>query len=115
MLRACLVAVVIFHLLVVATNILAALLLPFTAIFMDWPFWFTVLLVTPIESMIISLTFSRQQCPITRLENVIRNKLGMQEIGGFIGYYIIKRKWRKNYVRKRVVQNNCCTLQETAI
>lgn len=115
MLRVCLYLVVIFHFWLVLTNVTAALVLPFTSVIMDWPFWYTVLLVTPIESLIVTLTFSREQCPITRLENVIRRKLGMKEIGGFIGYYIIKRKWRKDYVSKRQLKNNSCTLQESSV
>lgn len=115
MLRACLYLVVIFHFMVVFTNIAAALVLPFTSLIMDWPFWFTVLLVTPIESLIITLTFSREQCPITRLENVIRRRLGLREIGGFIGYYLIKMKWRKSYASKRHAQNSCCALQQSGI
>jgi hypothetical protein len=105
MTRILLVLVVIFHFLVVFANVAAFFVLPFTSLITGLPFWFTVFLILPIESLILTLTFAREPCPLTRLENRLRKKLGMREIGGFIGYYIIKRKWRKGY------ENNRRTLQ----
>jgi hypothetical protein len=87
--------VVVLHLLVVIVNVFAFFILPFTWLVIDVPFWYSVFLVIPIESQIVYLAFNRSPCPLTRLENGIRKKLDMEEIGGFIGYYIIKQRWRK--------------------
>lgn len=90
-----LIAVVVLHLYVILANLIAFFVLPFTWLIMGWPFWFTILLVTPLESIIIYLTFNRQPCPLTHWENDLRKQLGMRPIGGFFGHYIIKRRWMK--------------------
>lgn len=85
--------VVLLHLFVVAVNVMAFFLLPFSWLILDVPFWYTLFLITPIESLILTLSFSRDPCPLTRLENAIRRELGLREIGGFISYYLVKRRW----------------------
>lgn len=89
------IAVVVLHLFVIVSNAIAFFVLPFTWLIMGWPFWFTVLLIMPIESLILYLTFNRQPCPLTVWENDLRKKLGLRPIGGFFGHYIIKQRWRK--------------------
>lgn len=39
----------------------------------------------------VAQQFFGNRCPITNLENRIRRSLGMPEIRGFIGYYILRR------------------------
>lgn len=84
--------VVILHFIVVFTNIIAFFVLPFTSLILDIPFWYSVFLVTPIESFILSVTFSREPCPLTRLENKMREKRGLPKIGGFIGHYLLRKR-----------------------
>lgn len=96
MLRTFLYFVVAIHLLVVFVNMVAFFILPFMSYFTDIPFWLSIFFVMPIQSAILFLTTARTPCPLTLLENSIRKQLGMKEIGGFIGYYIIKQRWRKN-------------------
>ena len=83
--------VVIVHFYVVLANVIAFVVLPFSFAYFDMPFWLFALLITPIESIIITLIFARFQCPMTRLENYFRRKLKMNEISGFIGYYILRK------------------------
>lgn len=80
------------HLFVVIINILAFFILPFTWLIIEIPFWYSVFLITPIESIIIFLSFAQFTCPSTRLENILRKQLGLPTIGGFIGYYFLSRK-----------------------
>lgn len=90
-------AVIVLHFYVVFVNIAAMFILPFTYSYFSShiPFWLFAMYVTPIESAIVYLAFNRSPCPLTRYENHLRKQLGMREIGGFIGYYLIKQKWRK--------------------
>lgn len=96
--------VVIIHLLVVFVNCFAFFILPFTSLILNIPFWFSIFIVVPLESIILVLSFSREPCPLTRLENKLRRELGMNEIDKFIKYYIIKQKWR----RKQVIDEDIC-------
>lgn len=84
-------ALVSVHLFAVIANLLALILIPFLA---DW------YLVMPLMSLLITLNFSRNiDCPITRLENYLRVKLGKKKIGGFVGHYFIKplKKYKCQY------------------
>jgi hypothetical protein len=91
-----LIAVVFLHLYVILINAVGFFVLPFAAwLIMGWPLWFTVLIVTPLQSIVVYLTFNRQPCPLTNWENDLRKQLGMRPIGGFFGHYIIKQRWRK--------------------
>lgn len=93
MTRTLLVFVVTLHILVCIVNTVAFLVLPFTWLIMGWPFWYTVLLVVPVMSALMRVAFDREQCPLTKWENALRRKLGMREVGGFVSYYFIKRRW----------------------
>ena len=79
--KAALAFVVIAHMLVIIINAAAFFVLPFSA-----PLWVWM----PINSFILTVFFTRQICPLTRLENTIRTSLGMSRIGGFIGHYIVR-------------------------
>ena len=84
--------VVLSHFLVVIINVSAFFILPFSWLILHIPFWYTVFLITPIDSLIIYLTFDKNPCPMTRLENVLRQSLGMKKIGGFVGHYLLRKK-----------------------
>jgi hypothetical protein len=91
----CLVAL---HIFVVVFNILAFLLLPILA---DW------YLIIPMMSLLVMLNFSRNiDCPLTRLENYLRVRLGKKRIGGFIGHYFVKplRRHRRRLILSRETQ-----------
>ena len=83
-------SVIIFHFFVIFVNIAAFFLLPFI-----YPLWVWM----PLNSFILTVTFTREVCPLTRLENYLRTSLGMPRIGGFIGHYMVKpfRKALKAY------------------
>ena len=70
-----------FHFFVIFVNIIAFFLLPFL-----YPLWVWM----PVNSFILTVTFTREVCPLTRLENYLRPALGMSRIGGFIGHYLVK-------------------------
>ena len=83
------------HMVVVVINIAAFFVLPFLH-----PIWVWM----PVNSFIITVTFTREVCPLTRLENYLRTSLGMRRIGGFIGHYVVKpiRKANKRYAKQEV-------------
>ena len=73
--------IVAFHMFVITVNIAAFFVLPFL-----YPLWVWM----PINSFILTVTFTREICPLTRLENKLRTSLGMSRIGGFIGHYFVR-------------------------
>ena len=73
--------VAVFHMFVIAVNVSAFFVLPFL-----YPLWVWM----PLNSFILTVTFTREICPLTRLENKLRTSLGMNRIGGFIGHYFLK-------------------------
>ena len=79
--KALLYSTVLFHAFVIIVNIAAFFVLPFL-----YPLWVWM----PVCSFILTVTFTREICPITRLENYLRTSLGLPRIGGFIGHYFIK-------------------------
>ena len=72
-----------FHICVVIGNFAACFVLPFLE-----PPWISL----PLCSFLILVSCSRDQCPLTRLENKLRRKLGMTPIRGFIGHYILGKR-----------------------
>ena len=94
--RILLVALVVLHLAVIFVNLAAFFLVPFMSCFFDIPFWFSVFITVPIQSIVVFLAFNRNPCPLTVWENAIREKLNLRKIGGFIGHYIIYMKWLRN-------------------
>ena len=70
-----------FHAFVILVNIAAFFILPFLYDLWIW---------MPLNSFILTVTFTREICPLTRLENKLRTSLGMNRIGGFIGHYFLK-------------------------
>lgn len=79
-----LVTVVILHLIVIAGN---------TASFVILPFAVPLYVAFPCCSIIFYLALSRSaRCPLTDIENKYRQELGMPQIKGFIGHYLLRRK-----------------------
>ena len=74
-------SIILFHAFVIIVNIAAFFVLPFY-----YPLWVWM----PVCSFILTVTFTREICPLTRVENYIRTSLGMSRIGGFIGHYFVK-------------------------
>lgn len=86
--RACLYLIIVFHFFVITVNVFAFFMLPFL-----YPLWVWM----PLNSFILTVTFTREICPLTKLENYLRTSLGMSRVGGFIGHYIarpIKKAFR---------------------
>ena len=79
--NAALYSTVAFHSFVIVVNIIAFFVLPFM-----YPLWVWM----PLNSFILTVTFTREICPLTRLENSIRTSLDLPRIGGFIGHYGVK-------------------------
>jgi hypothetical protein len=74
-------SVITFHTFVILVNIAAFFILPFLYPLLVW---------MPINSFILTVIFTRELCPFTRLENYIRTSLGMPRVGGFIGHYLVR-------------------------
>ena len=74
-------SLVTFHYFVITVNIVAFFILPFLYPLLVW---------MPLNSFILTVTFTREICPLTRLENYIRTSLGMPRIGGFLGHYVVR-------------------------
>lgn len=85
--------IVAIHILVCFGNLLSFFILPFIE-----PPWISL----PCCSLIFFLSFQKEvQCPLTRLENIYRKKLGMPTINRFIGHYFIsplRRTKRANFI-----------------
>jgi len=79
--KAALYTLIVFHTFVIIVNIAAFFILPFMYPLYVW---------MPLNSFILVTTFTREICPLTRLENKLRTSLGMSRIGGFIGHYIVR-------------------------
>tara|TARA_Y100000310_G_scaffold105959_1_gene104495 strand:+ start:46 stop:537 length:492 start_codon:yes stop_codon:yes gene_type:complete len=88
--KTCLYSLIAFHHFVITVNIVAFFILPFLYPLLVW---------MPLNSFILTVTFSREICPLTRLENYIRTSLGMPRIGGFIGHYLVRPV--KNFLKSR--------------
>jgi hypothetical protein len=73
--------VVITHFLLVLGNAAACLMLPFYV-----PWYVSVPLVT----FLVQQFTSRVECPLTKLENSLRRKLGRQEIKTFLKHYFLQ-------------------------
>jgi hypothetical protein len=79
--KALLCLLVVFHTFVIIVN---------TAAFFVLPFMYPLYVWMPINSFILVTTFTREICPLTRLENKLRTSLGMSRIGGFLGHYFVR-------------------------
>ena len=80
--RAVLSFVIALHLTVVVINCVSFFVLPF--LYSPW-IW------VPLNSFILTVTFAPPgACPLTRLENKLRQRLDLPRIGGFLGHYIVK-------------------------
>ena len=86
--RVILQAIVLVHSSVIVTNAIAFFVLPFAT---EWYVYI------PTMSSILFLTLARGiECPLTRLENYYRRKIGMNRIGGFVGHYFIRALRKKH-------------------
>lgn len=57
--------------------------------------WFEPIYISiPLVSFLIRLATVERECPLTIIENIIREKLGLKKIRTFIGHYFVK------YIRK---------------
>lgn len=71
--------VVAIHFFVIFGVVAAFFVLPFKE---DW------YVALPLMTYILYLLTTRVECPLTNLENYLRQRLGMKKIGGFVGHYI---------------------------
>ena len=72
------------HMFVVIGNAVSFAVLPFVE-----PAWVAL----PLMSFILFVSCGPgHSCPLTRVENKIRRELGLIEIRGFIGHYILKKR-----------------------
>ena len=83
--------IIAFHMFVITVNIAAFFVLPFL-----YPLWVWM----PLNSFILTVTFTREICPLTKLENKLRTSLGMSRIGGFIGHYVVRPIKRASKLRE---------------
>jgi hypothetical protein len=80
------IGVVMLHTLVVCGNLMAFFVLP-----VRYDPWIAL----PACSIIFFLILNRKlECPLTIIENCIREKIGLPPIRGFVGHYFV-RPWRK--------------------
>jgi hypothetical protein len=81
-LKVILLLLVLVHLSIVILNILAVF---FLAICSPW------YISIPLISLLALRACNDWKCPLTVIENVLRDKLNMPRINGFIDHYILKR------------------------
>jgi hypothetical protein len=91
--------VILWHTSIVIINGVAFFVLPFLL-----PVWVWV----PIDSFILTVMFTREICPLTRLENSIRTSIGLPRIGGFVGHYFVRpvRQLIRNRQSRKVKQSS---------
>ena len=83
LLKLVLAMVVLCHAAVISINIGAFFVAPFAC---EWYIWF------PVCTIVARVVFGGGVCPLTVLENKIREKLGMKKIDGFVSHYFFKKK-----------------------
>jgi hypothetical protein len=81
-----LVSIVGIHYAFVFLNIASLVILPFVTLSGTVPFYISVPIMTWIGNLILA---PPSQCPLTRIENKIRERLGLLPIRGFIKHYFI--------------------------
>lgn len=79
--------VVALHMFVVIGNTFAFFIVPF------YQPWYVAL---PICSLVFFLALAKVECPLTRIENILRRRLGKPRIKAFIKHYFVDpyRQWR---------------------
>lgn len=90
----CFYVLVVFHILLVIGVLLSFFILP---VYAPW------YLALPLMTFIWFFSTTRVECQLTNLENVIRKRLGMKKIGGFVGAYFLrpaKMLWNKKKNRR---------------
>ena len=81
-LEAFLAILVLTHSIIITLNVASFFIVPFL-----YPWYIFV----PICTMIARVIFVQGSCPLTVLENIIRRRLGLKEIGGFVKHYLLGR------------------------
>lgn len=72
------------------------------------PFYTPWYVALPTMTFIWFFSTTKVECKLTNLENVMRKRLGMKKIGGFVGHYFlkpIKVIWSKKTMRKKGISN----------
>lgn len=98
MLKIILALLVMVHFVLVFSVAVAFILVPFRE-----PWYVSLPICIWIVHLVTSKTLT---CPLTEWENALRRRLGMRQIGGFVGFYFLKpaRKLKKWYCKK---SNEC--------
>jgi hypothetical protein len=84
-----------FYILVVAHYLLVC---GIVTSFFTLPFMASWYIALPCMTFIWFFSTSRVECKLTQLENYLRKKLGMKQIGGFVGHYFKKpifKLWKR--------------------
>jgi len=74
-------SLVVLHIILVLMVIISFFVLPFLS-----PWYIAV----PCMTFIWFFSTTKVDCQLTNLENVMRKKLGLKRIGGFVGHYFLK-------------------------
>jgi hypothetical protein len=82
--------VILFHIVIMVANGICMLMLPFII-----PYPANIPISIILWYIFIRISFLTETCPVTVIENWIREKLGLQKIDGFIKHYFIRRITRK--------------------
>jgi hypothetical protein len=74
------------------------------ASFLILPFYAPWYVALPLCAFIWFFATSRVDCKLTDLENLMRRRLGMKRIGGFVGHYMLKpaKKLLLRLVHKKI-------------
>tara|TARA_R110000803_G_scaffold62953_2_gene123399 strand:- start:259 stop:591 length:333 start_codon:yes stop_codon:yes gene_type:complete len=103
-----LIVLVAAHGFAVVVNVVGMFILPILPCYMYMlqPSALSLILGTIIAVALISFLIRlsvASDCPFTNYENVLRERLGLRRIGGFIGHYFIKpfRKRRRHHDRTK--------------
>ena len=92
-------SLVVFHIMLVIMVIISFFVLPFLS-----PWYIAI----PCMTFIWFFSTTRVDCQLTNLENVIRKRLGLKRIGGFVGFYFLKPMkyiWKNKHVLLTKVRN----------
>lgn len=86
-------SLVVLHIILVITVVLSFFILPFLS-----PWYIAV----PCMTFIWFFSTTKVDCQLTNLENIMRKRLGIKRIGGFVGHYFLrptKLIWRRKFTK----------------
>lgn len=89
-------ALVVLHIILVIAVVSSFFILPF---FSPW------YIAVPCMTFIWFFSTTQVECKLTNLENIIRKRLGLKKIGGFVGHYFMKPAkilWYKKFTKDRI-------------